>query len=238
MSTASGAPPQLQYLVLRASDAATEAGHPPGEQWLDAVLRPSAAGVSVEFREGRIRVRPGTPGGSPRLVAGFSTVEAASLDEAVATVKRRLDDDPAGEGGAECEIRETGCPGGLAGVAPLGPGSGLARFVILLKSVALEEGFVPGPDLLEPMARRNEEAVRAGVMLAGDGLLPSARGARVVRAGNGRLSVIDGPFAEAKELVAGYWLIQVPSIDDAVGWVETYPYPVRDNCDVEIRPVV
>jgi hypothetical protein len=55
--------------------------------------------------------------------------------------------------------------------------------------------------------------------------------------GTGRTAVIDGPFAEAKELVAGYWLVQAPSIEDVVAWVEAYPYPVRDNCDVEIRPV-
>ncbi|MBP6716758.1 MAG: YciI family protein, partial [Acidobacteria bacterium] len=77
-----------------------------------------------------------------------------------------------------------------------------------------------------------------GFMIAGDGLMPSTKGSRIVRARGGRITVLDGPFAEAKELVAGYWMVQAATIDEVIAWVKEYPYPVRDNCDVEIRPVI
>lgn len=227
----------MHFLVLRKSDASTESGKHPVEPWLDTVLHPSATGVCVQFRDGRASALVSGPlPNTHELVAGFSTVEAATKDEAVAIVKRRLDD--SGDHAIEVEVREAGCPGGMAGVAPIAPDSGLSRFVIMLKSHGLETGFIPGPELLAPMSAMNDHAMAAGLMLAGDGLMPSVTGARVRKTGRGQVSVIDGPFAESKELVAGYWLIQAASIEDAIRWVRAYPYPVRDFCDVEIRPVV
>ena len=86
------------------------------------------------------------------------------------------------------------------------------------------------------MVKHNEASVKAGVMLAGEGLQPSSRGARVKFSG-GKPTVIDGPFAEAKELVAGFWLIQVKSKDEAIEWVKKYPFPFDDS-EIEIRQVL
>lgn len=226
----------MHFLALRKADEHTEAGQHPDEPWLGTVLRPSDAGVCVRFREGHATVTPIPRDGAERLVAGFSPIEAASKDEAVAIVQQWVAQ--AGAESVEVDVRETGCPGGLAGVAPLEPGAGLQRFAVLLKSEALERGFIPGPELLEPMAITNDAATRAGLMIAGDGLMPSMRGSRIVRARGGRIAVLDGPFAEAKELVAGYWIVQAATIDAVIAWVKVYPYPVRNNCDVEIRPVI
>jgi hypothetical protein len=86
------------------------------------------------------------------------------------------------------------------------------------------------------MGKYNEELVKAGILLAGEGLKPSSQGKRVRFSGNGR-SVTDGPFAETKELVAGFWLWQVKSIDEAVEWLKRCPNPMPGDSDVEIRPV-
>jgi hypothetical protein len=104
-----------------------------------------------------------------------------------------------------------------------------------LKSDELEAGFVPNETLVAAMAKRNEEATKGGVMIAGEGLQPSSRGARVKFSGN-TVAVIDGPFTEAKELIAGFWLIQVKSREEAIEWVKNYPYPLPDVV-VEIRQV-
>jgi hypothetical protein len=86
------------------------------------------------------------------------------------------------------------------------------------------------------MGKYNEELVKAGIMLAGEGLHPSKQGARVKFAGTKR-TVIDGPFAEAKELIAGFWLWQVKSMDEAIEWVKRCPYPTGVDCEIEIRRV-
>jgi hypothetical protein len=96
-----------------------------------------------------------------------------------------------------------------------------------------EAGVMPSTQLLTEMGKFNEELVKAGVMLAGEGLHPSSRGKRV-RFSGGKRSVIDGPFAETKELVAGYWLWQVKSIDEAVEWLKRAPF---EETEVEIRPL-
>jgi len=109
------------------------------------------------------------------------------------------------------------------------------RFMLLVKASAdSEAGKMPSTELLEAMGKYNEELVNAGVLLAGEGLHPSSRGARV-RYGGGAPQVIDGPFAETKELVAGFWLIQVKSMDEALEWVKRAP--MQDGDEVEIRRV-
>jgi hypothetical protein len=95
---------------------------------------------------------------------------------------------------------------------------------------------MPSQELLEQMTGFNEELVRAGVMLAGEGLHPSSRGARVEFSGSER-KVIDGPFAETKELLAGYWVWQVKSVDEAIEWTKRIPNPTGEHGVVEIRPV-
>jgi hypothetical protein len=113
------------------------------------------------------------------------------------------------------------------------------RVMVMIKATAQSErGEMPSEKLLTEMTTFNEELVKAGVMLAGDGLHPSAKGVRVAFKGSER-KVIDGPFAETKELLAGYWIWQVKSLDEAVEWVRRMPAPDdgADEAIVEIRPV-
>ena len=111
------------------------------------------------------------------------------------------------------------------------------RFMILIKANRdTEAGVMPSPQLLADMGRFNEELVKAGVMLAGDGLQPSSKGARVRFVGRER-TVIDGPFAETKELIAGFWLWQCRSLAEAIEWVRRCPNPTGDEAEIEIRQV-
>ena len=111
------------------------------------------------------------------------------------------------------------------------------RFMILIKANKdSEAGVLPDEKLLTEMGKFNEDLARAGVLLAGDGLHPSSRGARVRFSGEKR-TVIDGHFAETKELVAGYWLWQVESLEKAIEWVKRCPNPMRGESEIEIRQV-
>lgn len=109
------------------------------------------------------------------------------------------------------------------------------RFMVIVKaSKASEAGEMPSEDVLAAMAKFNEEMVKAGVMLDGNGLQPSSKGARIRFSGDKR-TVIDGPFAETKELVAGYWIIQVKSKAEAIEWMKRCPNPHEDEGEIEIR---
>jgi hypothetical protein len=111
------------------------------------------------------------------------------------------------------------------------------RVMVIVKATKESEaGKMPSTELLAAMGNFNEELVKAGVMLAGEGLHPSAKGARVRFSGSQR-TVIDGPFAETKELVAGFWLWQVKSMEEAIAWVRRCPNPMESESDIEIRPV-
>jgi hypothetical protein len=100
-----------------------------------------------------------------------------------------------------------------------------------------EAGKMPSEELLTEMGKFNEELVKAGVMLAGEGLHPSSKGARVKFGADGERTVVDGPFAETKELVAGYWLLQVGSFEEAVEWIKRCPDPHEEGGEIEIRQV-
>jgi hypothetical protein len=108
--------------------------------------------------------------------------------------------------------------------------------VIVKANEESEAGVMPSEELLTAMGQYNEELVKAGVMLAGDGLHPSSKGARVKFSGTNR-TVLDGPFAETKELIAGYWIWQVQSLDEAIEWVKRCPNPMEGESEIEIRPV-
>jgi len=111
------------------------------------------------------------------------------------------------------------------------------RVMVLVKATAdSEAGIMPSAELLEAMGRFNEELAKAGVMLAGEGLKPSSQGKRVAFDGPGR-SVIDGPFAETRELVAGFWLWEVKDMAEAVEWVKRCPNPMPGPSEIEIRPL-
>jgi hypothetical protein len=111
------------------------------------------------------------------------------------------------------------------------------RFMVMVKATKdSEAGVMPSEELLAAMGKFNEELVKAGVMLEGNGLQPSSKGARIRFAGDKR-TVIDGPFAETKELVAGYWLIQVKSLAEAIEWMRRCPNPHNEGGEIEIRQV-
>jgi hypothetical protein len=111
------------------------------------------------------------------------------------------------------------------------------RFMIILKSTAdSEAGKMPSTELLTAMGKYNEELVKAGVLLAGEGLHPSSKGARVRFEGSKR-TVVDGPFSATKELIAGFWLFQVKSREEAIEWVKRCPNPFECDSEIEIRQV-
>ncbi len=111
------------------------------------------------------------------------------------------------------------------------------RFMVIVRATKNSEaGVMPSQQLLTEMGNYNEELVKAGIMLAGEGLHPSSKGARVRFKGKDRI-VIDGPFTETKELIAGYWLWQVKSLEEAIAWVKRCPNPMPGESEIEIRQV-
>jgi hypothetical protein len=111
------------------------------------------------------------------------------------------------------------------------------KVAVLVKATKdSEQGVMPSQTLLAEMGKFNEDLVKAGILLAGEGLRPSAQGKRVQFSGRSR-TVIDGPFTETKELVAGFWLWQVRSIDEAIEWVKRCPNPMPGDSEIEIRQV-
>lgn len=111
------------------------------------------------------------------------------------------------------------------------------RFMLIVKaSNDSEAGVMPSTEMLTEMGKFNQQLVDAGVLLAGEGLHPSSRGRRVKFAGRDR-AVVDGPFAETKELIAGFWIIQAKSLDEATEWVKRVPNPTGDESQIEIRQV-
>lgn len=112
------------------------------------------------------------------------------------------------------------------------------KVVVFVKATKESEaGEMPGTELLTAMGNYNEELVKAGIMLAGEGLHPSSKGARIKFSGKKR-TVVDGPFTEAKELVAGFWIWQVKSMDEAIEWAKRCPNPMEGESVLEIRPVL
>jgi hypothetical protein len=111
------------------------------------------------------------------------------------------------------------------------------RFMVIVKATkGSEQGELPSTEMLTAMGKYNEELVKAGIMLAGDGLQPSSKGARVRFSGPKR-TVVDGPFAETKELIAGFWIWQVRSLDEAIEWVKRCPNPMKEDSEIEIRQI-
>ena len=111
------------------------------------------------------------------------------------------------------------------------------RVMVLVKATKdSEAGVMPSEQLLTEMGKYNEELAKSGILLGGEGLQPSSKGARVQFSGEKR-TVIDGPFTESKELIAGFWLWQVRSMEEAIEWVKRCPNPHREDSDIEIRPV-
>ena len=249
----------MRFMILRKADRDTEAGLMPDEQLIAAMtdyneqlvkagamqagegLHPSAKGLRVKFSAGKPHIIDGPFTEAKELVAGFTMIDVESKQAAIDWVKRwpALD----GGGNVEIEIREVGCAAGMEGHSPTAQpavtadGSAPGRYMVMLKANdETEAGYLPDQKQLDKMTLRNLESVRAGVMLAGDGLQPSRLGTRVKFA-NGKPKVIDGPFAEAKELIAGFWILQAHSKEEIVEWVKSYPFPLKDEAEIEIRKV-
>jgi hypothetical protein len=245
----------MKFLIFRRADPGTETGALPDPRVMEAVgaqhealaregrlhagvgLRPSAEGVRVHFAEGKPVVVDGPFAETKELVAGFSLIEADSLDAAVDWAKQWPAFDADGQ--LVLEIRSLGCAGGLPGFgdpANASPDGG-RRFAVLLKSDrGTEDGLDPGTAIISAMAQANRRGVEGGYLLAGEGLQSSAQGKRV-KFSDGKPTVIDGPFAEIKELVAGFWVLQVKTMDEVLAWVATYPFPQGKDAQVEIRPL-
>ncbi|QWT19400.1 hypothetical protein KPL74_16840 [Bacillus sp. NP157] len=245
----------MRFLIVRKADSDTEAGAPVTRELVDAMaeycdelaaegrflagegLKPSRDGVRVSFTAGREPVVVDGPFAEAKeLVAGFSIIEAESMDDAVDWVKRwpAIDAD----GHAEIEIRPIGCPGGLTNFGdPAEDDSQRPRYIVMLKANARSEtDWNPGPDILGRMAEANRAGHEAGYLIAGNGL-SSSQHARRVRFTRGHPHVFDGPFAEIKEMVAGFWVLRVDSIADVIAWARTYPFPDGDEARLEIRPL-
>jgi hypothetical protein len=245
----------MHFLIVRKADSDSEAGAPVTRELVDAMaaycdqlaaqgrfhagegLKPSRDGVRVHFTAGREPVLTDGPFTEAKeLVAGFSVIEADSMDDAVAWVKGWPVEDANGH--AEIELRPIGCPGGLSNFGdPAEDESGRTRYIVMLKANARSEtDWNPGPEILGRMAEANRAGHEAGYLIAGNGL-SSSRHARRVRFSKGQPQVFDGPFAEIKEMVAGFWVLRVDSLDDVIAWTRTYPFPDGDDARLEIRPL-
>jgi hypothetical protein len=226
----------MRFVILRHADPGRPAGPVPplrpaqGIAVHDSItLAPPAEAVRVTFTDGGPQEAPGSILATGPALAGLAMIEADSRDDAVAWLSAQPD-------GSAFELRETGCANGLAGVEPGAPAT-RARYLVVVRADAdTEAERAPPAERLQRMGARNDEAVRQGRLLAADGLRSTARGVRVT-VQSGRARVIDGPFAEAKELIAGFWLVQAAALAEVVAWVRDYPY-AQARPEVEIRRVV
>jgi hypothetical protein len=224
----------MQYMILRRADRQSEAGRlsPAESAMLFASLKSSANAVRLSLKDGQATVTEGPFPDPAEMIAGFAIVDVPSKEDAVEWLKRW----PATEHEVELEIRESGCSGNCAPViaADIANPQG-KRFAILLRSSYDLENETPVPrSKIETLDAHNAAEAKAGVLLAGDGLRTSARGARVKVAKNA-FSVVDGPFTEIKEMIAGFWMIRAASMQDAIAWAKRNPYPTGPDVEVEIR---
>lgn len=245
----------MQFMIFRKADQDTEAGALPGAELFQAMgdyiqqlvdagamrggegLQPSAMGVRMQLSPDHVTIVDGPFAETKELIAGFSIIEVASKQEAIDWVSRWPRQD--GGGDVELEIRECGCPGGCAEVEATAPFDAQGkRFVVLLRSSAELESEAPvSREKLDALDAHNAAEAKAGVLLAADGLRSSARGARI-KISAGKPAVVDGPFTEIKEMIAGYWMIRVASLQDAIEWARRNPYPTGPEVEVEIRQVL
>lgn len=244
----------MRFLIFRKADADTEQGAMPSDELLTAMgaynqqlvdagvmragegLRPTREAVRMKLSNGQATIIDGPFTETKELIAGLSVFEAASREEVVNWIKQWPKQD--GDGNVTVEIREAGCPGGCAEVHPnpdVAPEG--KRFAVLLRSSpALEAEEPVAQEKLDRLDAHNAAEAAKGVLLAADGLRSSARASRVQFNG-GKATVIDGPFTEIKELIAGYWMIRVASMNDAIEWARRNPYPTGPDVEVEIRPM-
>jgi len=228
----------MQYMVIRRADATSETDGFPSTELAQAVpdakwLHPSAdGGLRMRRRSGQWLYEEGPF--DDACVAGFTFIDAPDRRAAGEAVARWPQADA--EGQAVLEVREAGCPGGCVGFDTGRAPQGTAWAVLLRSDAMAEQDLAPPAEVIDIMNRANRASVEAGVALAGEGLKSSARGARV-RFGGGKHFITDGPFAEVKELIAGFWMVDVASRDDAIAWVKAYPFPIPGDMEIELRKV-
>jgi hypothetical protein len=243
----------MRFILLVKAPKDFEAGRPPDEQtmskmadWTEALIKagarlgadrlhPSSKGTRVRYSKGKLQVIDGPFAESKELIAGYCLIQANSLDEAVGWAKRV----PFEEG--EIEVR----PVHELIEVPADPPAkrpGTTRYLAMVKSdPEVESGKFPDDKSVAAMGAFLGEAGKAGVFVSGQALQPSSKGSRVRYSGRNRL-VIDGPFAEAKELVAGFMLLQFASKDEAVEWAKRFvqvdaPGRHGGESECEIRPI-
>lgn len=222
----------MSHMILRRADRHTEAGGNAGEGLLDVAFAPSAQAVRLTIRDGEATVSHGPFDGT---IAGFSIIDAPTVPDAVEWLRRW----PAGDDAVTLEIRQSGCPDNCAAIRDAASGTeGGQRFAVLLRSSADLENEVPvARDKIVALDEHNAREAKTGKLVAADGLRGTSRGARV-KVDKQAFSVIDGPFTEIKELIAGFWLIRADSMEDAIAWAVRNPYPTGPDVEVEIRPVL
>ena len=228
----------MQYMVIRKADATSEQDDFPSAELVQAVpgakwLRSSAdGGLRMRRRDGQWQYQEGPF--DDVSVAGFTFVDADDRSAASAAAARWPTADA--EGGAVLEVREAGCPGGCVGFDTGAPPKHTAWAILLRSDAVAEQDFEPPAEIIDIMNRANRAGVAVGVALSGEGLKSTARGARVKFSG-GKPFITDGPFAEVKELIAGYWAVDAATRDDVIAWVKSYPYPNPGDMEVELRKV-
>ena len=242
----------MRYMLLRRASAADEAGRLPSPAAVTALaayteqleaagvlraserLLPSTHGVRLALSGGKAGVVPGPFADHTELIAGFVIIDVPSRQDALDWLGRW----PAEDADAEIELREGGCPGGCAEVkAEPGMATGGKHFAVLLRSSPDLEAETPvTQDKLDALDIANAREAKKGVLLAADGLRTSALGVRL-KPVPGKLTFVDGPFTEIKEMIAGYWLIRAASMQEALAWAERNPYPCGPEVEVEIREV-
>ena len=224
----------MQFMILRRADQLSESTRlsPEESDLLLATFKPSASALRLTLEHGQATVTEGPFPDPAEMIAGFAIIDVPTKHDAVEWLRRW----PAAEDPVELEIRESGCPGGCAKViAAKVPTPEGKRFAILLRNSADLDAEVPVPQhRLDALDAHNAVEANSGVLLAADGLRGSARGARV-KVSRAAFSVVDGPFTEIKEMIAGFWLIRVPAMEDALAWAKRNPYPTGPRVEVEIR---
>ncbi len=243
----------MQFMILRRSDPQHNSGSRPPPEAVQAMqaftrmlgeagvlrgmhtLEPSSSGVRLHVSNGKA-IEADDPAGAEReLIAGFAVIDVPDRRDALGWMQRWAELDGAAD--IELELRETGCPGGCAEVKAI-PAAGPGRpYVILLRSTPDLEDEVPVAQImLDTLDVHNAAEAQKGVLIAADGLRSTHTSTRVKRTA-GKLALLDGPFTEIKELIAGYWMIRATSLDDAIAWAARNPYPTGPEVDVEIRAV-
>lgn len=232
----------MRFMILGKATSATEAGGrpTPGTNLELTALAPSSAGARVGLRAGQpAAVTAGPFAGLDNVVASYAILEHDTIDDVVDRAMRALTDRETGE----LELRPIAELADFPDVPddppiPFAtPDPAKQRFIVFVKAVpASETGAPPSREMLECMGAFNAKLSAANVMLAADGLTASKLGKRV-RVQGGQPRVIDGPFAEAKELVAGFWIWQCKDLAEAIAWASQCPDPHEGGGTLEIRPI-